>query len=241
MCTVTVFPGPQGYILTHNRDEAPTRSPLDISRVMHNHVGELIYPKDTLKSGTWIAAAPGGLTVCLLNGAFEKHTRQPEYRRSRGLVLLDYFETNSAADFFENYDFTDIEPFTLLVLRPEGHLEFRWDGQQKHLVSLPANAPHFWCSATLYPADMREKRQAVFEKWIQQPAFQQANTQEALAAELLRCHQNGSVDDPENNFVMNRSNRVRTVSITQVTTNPDAVVMHYLDLQNIKIPAVATI
>jgi hypothetical protein len=88
---------------------------------------------------------------------------------------------------------------------------------------------------------MREKRQAVFEKWIQQPAFQQANTQEALAAELLRCHQNGSVDDPENNFVMNRSNRVRTVSITQVTTNPDAVVMHYLDLQNIKIPAVATI
>lgn len=232
MCTVTSFPGPAGYILTHNRDEAPTRSPMDISRTHHPHAGDLIYPKDTLKSGTWIAAASGGRTVCLLNGAFEKHIREPEYRRSRGLVLLDYFNADDDITFFENYDFNGIEPFTMLVLRPEGHLEFRWDGQTKYLKTLSADEPHFWCSATLYPAAMREKRQQVFQHWMETPAFKTANTTEELAAELLNCHRNGSVNDPENDFVMNRSNRVRTVSITQVITGPDGSSMQYFDLLN---------
>ncbi len=232
MCTVTIFPGSRGYILTHNRDEAPTRSPSDITRAVHGNAVELIYPKDTLKSGTWIAAAPGGRTVCLLNGAFEKHIRQPEYRRSRGLVLLDYFEAGDDRSFFNNYDFEGIEPFTFLVLRPEGYLEFRWDGQTRHLRELDAGAAHFWCSATLYPTEMQEKRKGIFEQFIRQPQFQAITGDEVLAAELLRIHQTGSVGDPENDFIMNRNNRVQTVSITQVVAGGHGSEMLYWDLGN---------
>jgi Transport and Golgi organisation 2 len=224
MCTVTYLPNAAGFILTHNRDEAPARSPQNISRAPST--GDLLlFPRDTRVGGAWIVASRSGDTACLLNGAFIKHRHEPPYRRSRGLMLLDYFDYPPTArnNFFENYSFDGIEPFTFLLFQKNRALQFRWDGHQKHLLPLPPDAPHFWCSATLYPPEMQDKREQVFRSWLDQNPNPQP-------AGLLRLHRQGSVGDPENDFVMNRGGRVCTVSITQVLRTPDSTVLRYHDL-----------
>lgn len=234
MCTVSYLPRPEGFILTHNRDEAPSRSPQNIARA-HTPGGEsLLFPRDTQAGGTWIASSRSGRTACLLNGAFVLHRRQPPYRRSRGLLLLDFFDWTSADDFFAHYELDNIEPFTFLYFeRNAGNfgslqriLEFRWDGEQRHLKNLAPGEAHFWCSATLYPADMQSKREAVFHLWLDK----QDLGKKSLPGNVLRLHKTGSVGDPENDFVMNRAGRVQTVSITQLILHEKNARMRYIDL-----------
>ncbi len=223
MCTVTYFPTSRGFILTHNRDEAPSRSPQVLSRQKNSH-RSMLFPRDSKAGGTWIISDNKGQTACLLNGAFIKHTHTPPYRRSRGLLLLDAWEAEKPDAFFETYNYEGIEPFTLLLFSASSVREMRWDGGQQYDKNLPIDQPHFWCSATLYPAPMQERREQVFRQWLQQ------TNQQPTAEALLSLHRTGSVSDPENDFVMNRNNRVRTVSITQVAQQPQSTRMRYFDL-----------
>jgi hypothetical protein len=224
MCTVTYLPYQQGFILTHNRDEAPTRSPHAITAA-ESGSDQLIFPKDTKAGGTWIATSRQGKTACLLNGAFVKHHHAPPYRRSRGLMLLDFFTWKSPADFFENYDLEGIEPFTLLFFHTSHLIEFRWDGQQRFVRALDPAAAHFWCSSTLYPPAIQIQREEIFRTWLQTHPSALQNP-----ASILQLHHEGSVGDPENDYIMNRSERVRTVSITQITQQNLVTSMYYEDL-----------
>jgi hypothetical protein len=225
MCTVTYYPNSSGFILTHNRDEAPTRSPSDISKTENGYC-HWLYPKDTKAGGTWIVTDNTGNTACLLNGAFVKHHHSPPYRRSRGLILMDCMEAPAPVQFLLAYDYSGIEPFTLLFFTGQTVLQLRWDGQELHRLYLSADAPHFWCSATLYPPDMQVRREQVFQKWL-------SNQQQVPGTEdFLQLHRTGSVGDPENDFVMNRNERVRTVSITQVVLETNMSIMRYFDLLN---------
>ena len=222
MCTVTYLPIREGFILTHNRDEAPTRSPQCIEQVSLG--GRLcLFPRDTGAGGAWIAAVQDGPTVCLLNGAFVRHERNPPYRRSRGLILMDFLEQPDWESFVSAYDLENIEPFTFLFFHRQQVNELRWDGQQRHVRYLDPHEPAFWCSATLYPPLMQDARERVFRQWL----LVQAQPIAPEAALLL--HRTGSVGDSENDYVMNRDNRVRTVSITQVVMEPP-LQMSYHDL-----------
>jgi len=266
MCTVTYFPRPSGFILTHNRDEAPSRTTQTIVREKMPGGDILLFPRDGLAGGTWIATSGFGRAACLLNGAFVLHKRELPYRRSRGLILLDFFDWENPDDFFQNYDFDQIEPFTFLFFdRPkaselsEGSLqitELRWDGQQRHLKNLSPTEPHFWCSATLYPPEIQVRREQVFTNWLAnfthnnqgQGELQSPNHQlnkspnhqlnkspnhqlnKSPLKQITQLHQTGSVNDPENDYVMNRAGRVQTVSITQVIVDEKNAQMRHLDL-----------
>ena len=232
MCTVTFLPKPSGFILTHNRDEAPYRSPQNLVREKRAGGDTLIFPRDTA-GGSWIATSSRGRTACLLNGAFILHTRHLPYRRSRGLILLDFFDWEDPDKFFREYDLDQIEPFTFLYFEqnPVAYevkrvMEFRWNGQERFLKNLPVQEAHFWCSATLYPAEMQARREQVFRKWLeqQQPGNPLTNRK------IISLHRHGSVGDPENNYVMNRGGSVQTVSITQVTVDKKNARMRYFDL-----------
>ena len=104
MCTVTYIPNKDGFILTSNRDENAARSPKNITRIDQNGT-ELVFPRDTTAGGTWIAVSETNRMVCVLNGAFDKHKHRPPYRRSRGLLVLDFFNFPNAESFFEEVDF----------------------------------------------------------------------------------------------------------------------------------------
>jgi hypothetical protein len=224
MCTVSYLPTPAGFLLTHNRDEAPDRSGAGIHRLQTNQ-DTLIFPRDTRAGGTWIAAARSGKTACILNGAETKHLHEPPYRRSRGLLLLDFFESPDPDFFFQNYLLEGIEPFTFLFFQKNTAAEFRWDGQIRRLRRLPPDQPAFWCSATLYAPDMQAKRAAVFQQWLN------TRTGPLSPAAALQLHREGRVGDPENDFVMQRS-RVQTVSITQIARQNNRANMQYLELQS---------
>lgn len=223
MCTVTYLPqGQDGFIFTSNRDEAPHRSPQFISRV--EVAGqELAYPRDESAGGAWIAMSGSGRLACILNGAFEKHERRPPYRRSRGLMALDFFEFPSAGAFIHEYAFHGMEPFTMLIYEKGSLLELRWDEQQQHIRTLDTAQPYIWSSAPLYPRDIREKREQWFSGWLDEnPGFGQDD--------ILRFHHTAGEGDPWNDVVMNRDNIVRTVSVTSILKTGHWMEMKYHDL-----------
>ncbi|MEY3052374.1 MAG: hypothetical protein RLY31_2159 [Bacteroidota bacterium] len=223
MCTVSYLPlSSGGFVLTSNRDEAPARSPLRISRSVTDGTA-LLFPKDMTAGGTWVAAASSGRVAVLLNGAFERHTRQPPYRRSRGLMVIDLFGYDSVPQFLASYQFEGIEPFTLVVVEADQPKEIRWDGRRVHACFLPARSPHFWSSVTLYPEPVAQFRRQWFDQWL-------SHNPDPSAADILGLHRYGGSQDPRNGFVMNRDDVVRTVSITQVLKQARSVEMHYHDL-----------
>lgn len=223
MCTVTYIPQPQnGFILTSNRDETAARSPRNLTKT--DLYGQtLIFPRDTGAGGTWLVASNHNRVVCLLNGAFEKHQHQPPYKKSRGIMVLEYFSFSQAEAFFETYDFQGIEPFTMIILEREQLWEFRWDEQQTYVAALDGQGSYIWSSATLYGPAIRAQRQAWFDAWrsgrtdFSQPA-------------ILDFHQQGGEKDDWNGFVMNRNNLVQTVSISSIAKTSEEIQLRYHSL-----------
>ncbi len=209
MCTVSFLPQASGgFVFTSNRDEAPDRSAIDLCETTL-HGQSLLYPRDSGAGGTWIAISAHNRLVCVLNGAFTLHQRQPPYRRSRGLMALDYFAYSDLAHFISEYPFTGIEPFTFIVWE-DGRLgELRWDGHTVHHRSLAIQQAHIWSSATLYDAAAQDLRKGWFADW-------QHRYPTPGPADILHFHTHAGADDTWNGVLMNRQNIVRTVSITQI-------------------------
>ncbi len=222
MCTVTYIPNRSGFTLTHNRDEAPARSSVRISENDKNPDELIVFPRDSSAGGTWFAMSESGKIVCLLNGAFVRHHHNPPYKRSRGLMVLDFFDYADPERFFNEYDFEGMEPFTLIFARPGVLTELRWDEHLPHVTQFPADQPRFWCSSTLYPPEMQLLREKVFLDW-------QQKNKRRTPRDITRLHLNGSVNDPANDFVMQRD-RVRTVSITQVVHQKKYARMRFWEL-----------
>ena len=224
MCTVTYVPRDKGgFILTSNRDEAPHRSPRQITQA-ELYRQAMLFPRDAGAGGTWIATSDKDRVVCLLNGAFEFHEHQPPYRKSRGIMLLEAFEYQALADFVKNYDFCEIAPFTLILCEEMGLTELRWDGNQKYVQLLNPQASHIWASATLYTPEVIRKRKQWFEDW-------QMGQEDNGASQILDFHQNAGDGDPLNDVVMDR-NIVKPVSITQIVNDRAEIRMDYHDLVN---------
>ncbi len=228
MCTVTYLPeGKQGYVLTSNRDEKLTRPLAEPPRRHHLDSGIVVFPKDPQANGTWIAMGSKRLSLCLLNGAFTNHVHRPPYRRSRGLVLVDFFDYTSATEFISGYDFEGIEPFTLLVLQTQERLslvEIRWDSTSIHLLPKDATKPHIWSSATLYSPTVRLQREQWFDLFLATPVGQPEG-------DIMQFHRFAGMGNSRNALCMQRGNEFQTVSITSIRANDmGEQVMTYQDL-----------
>jgi len=223
MCTLTYIPSTNGdYILTQNRDESPKRlAPGLLSQKFNKH--QLLFPQDSGAGGTWFAVSDQNKVVTLLNGAFEKHKHRPPYRRSRGLMVLDVFAFANATQFFNQYAFTGMEPFTMIIVEDGRLYEFRWDEKEKHIKTLDASKPHLWASSTLYPPPMQKKRQDWFSQWLPQHSI-------ATMDNVLNFHKNAGEGDPANDLVMNRQNIVCTTSITSIGKVKEKINIHFHDL-----------
>lgn len=229
MCTVTFVPKPNnGFILTSNRDEAPGRE--TISPEMYTEEGvQLLYPKDALAGGTWIGVSEMKRVVTLMNGGFVTHRRKASYRKSRGLVVKDLLKTQSIKAEIDNYNFDDIEPFTVIVVEWKNEVQLFqlvWDGSESHFSEQPLS-PQIWSSSPLYPENLKKKR----EQWFSEFLFENVRLSEK---DLLEFHKTAGEGDLNNNLVMDRG-MVRTKSITQIVKKDNTVKMHYEDLQTKKV------
>jgi len=222
MCLVTYIPqGPDSFVLSSNRDENPFRSPHNLTR-LENQDSVMVFPRDTEAGGSWIIAENHDRIVCLLNGAFEKHVHQPPYKRSRGIMALEYFRYAGAGTFAAEYEFEGMEPFTMVIAEKGELFELRWDEKRAHFLRLDAQGYHVWSSATLYPPPVREKRKGWFLDWL---SSRNDRSLEAINA----LHRTGGEGDPVNDYIMNRG-IVRTVSITHVVKKGGSIGFIYHDL-----------
>ncbi len=233
MCTVTFIPTKKNeFILTSNRDESAARSPENISQ-MEQKGQTLIFPKDKGAGGTWIAASSHNKLVCLLNGAFECHERNLPYSKSRGIMVLEFFQYPDANQFFAAYDFSGMESFTMITYDNGQLWDFRWDEQeqQKFIKALDTSQCHIWSSATLYKKSIRQKREQWLAEWL-------VDRVDFSRSAILELHKKGGEGNPSIDFMMNRYNYlVQTVSITQVVGTNGKMELIYNDLMNEEVKA----
>ena len=164
---------------------------------------------DLLKGGTWVTASENGKVLCLLNGAFIKHRPLDNYPISRGQVILDYFLYSNADQFVNEYSFTGIEPFTLIILEADQLLELRWDGLNYSLSNLSITEPHIWSSVTLYSDDTMLARESWFKDWLQKYPFYSSK-------EIIDFHRFGGTGNTFNDLLMSRDDGYKTVSISSI-------------------------
>ena len=224
MCTVTFIPKNNGWILTSSRDEKKVREtlPPKIHDVFNQNV---IYPKDLLAGGTWIALSDKKISVCLLNGGFELHEKK-KYTKSRGLVLLERFRFESLDDFWNSIELEAVEPFTLLNVEHNDELKLRelvWDGNQKHKTVKSIRKTHIWSSVTLYSSSMIEERKKWFRKWcLEHKAMDGYKIEE--------FHQSFFTDNSAENILMKRTGGLQTVSISRIESTNGSTQLKYNDL-----------
>ena len=215
MCTLTYLPKSDfGYFLTSNRDESVNRKIVIEPTVYEHGLVKVIYPKDSQAGGTWLAASDNGFTLCLLNGAFVKHVSEPPYLRSRGLVLLDFFDFNDPKVFAQMYNFKGIEPFTLVVISDFGLLtELRWDGKEIFQDNLDPSLAHIWSSVTLYDSEIRIKREEVFNTFTN-------NLSEVKVEKLLQFHHFSDKNGVQPSIKLARNlNDIQTLSVSCIESN----------------------
>ncbi len=226
MCTLTYIPVADGGIVTANRDEDPNRNSNALSEYENDSGTRYLIAKEPRFGGTNIAISKENKPVIstLLNGAFHTHEFGKTYRLSRGLMVLASLNYPSL-NAFQSFDFNQIEPFTMV--RVSGQIEeLRWDGKQRYFVEKEISKPHIWSSAQLYSTEVRNAR----EKWFEELLVSGSQDSELMS----RFHHEGGIGDIENDLVMNRNNRVRTVSITQSAWSRKGNQVHHWDLINKK-------
>jgi len=214
--------GDNRFVLTSNRDENHSRntSSLELRLIGKEKV---LFPVDPVSGGSWIAISQSNRLACILNGAFVKHRHRPPYKRSRGLILLDYFTKSDVSQFRQQYHFEGIEPFTMIIFERDLLVAFRWDGVHKHTETLSLKVPHIWSSSTLYDRNARMTREDWFRQWCQE-------NRNPVANDLLQFHRHGGTQDTTNGLVMNRDNKVQTLSITGIDKGESSAVLHHHDL-----------
>jgi uncharacterized protein with NRDE domain len=223
MCTVTYVPIDQGYFLTSNRDEKYTRN---VALVPQQYVIEgtaLIFPKDADAGGTWITLKENGFGLCLLNGAFTAYTHSQKYTISRGQIVLQIASSAFMLDVFETINLSQTAPFTLIIVTNNNLYECRWDGEERHCKLLDPTLPHIWSSATLYDTAQQQKRGNWFAEWVK-------NNENPSQQNIFHFHKSTGDGDIENDLMMNRNNKLFTVSITGISVLNNDCLMQYIDV-----------
>ena len=227
MCTVTFLPlKNRGFILTSNRDETPLRETLPPKKYEEDGI-EMVFPKDKLAGGTWIGTSSKNRLVCVLNGAFKKHKRATNYKKSRGIIAKEILKSNNLESYIHSLDLTNIEPFTMVIVDWNNNnlnlLELVWDAHKKHFNTLN-NEPKMWSSSTLYSDEFKEIRQSWFKKWISETEFSLKN--------ILEFH-HSEIGAKEQSILMKRPN-VETVSITSIKKENKIIELLYEDIVHAK-------
>jgi len=225
MCTVSFIPVQGKVFITHNRDEKIARPKALYPKEYKINGHKLLFPRDTAAGGSWFAMNQNGSAAVLLNGGLTKHVAHPPYRKSRGLVFLDIIAADHLLSAYQKADFSNIEPFTVILWNEETLFECRWDGARKYIKELDIASTYIWSSVTLYDPEIISRRQSWFVKW------QQKNANPTLD-DIIQFHLSGGEGDGENDLRMNRDNQMLTVSVTGMEINSETSTMKYLDLRD---------
>jgi hypothetical protein len=222
MCTVSIVPFKEKLFFTFNRDEDPARQTPEY--ITKEKIGdkEISFAKDIKGGGSWFAADNKGNMTMLFNGAYVKHEKKLDYRKSRGLILLEMVRQQNMLVYFETIDFENIEPFSIILY--ENKLLFRlvWDGNKKQVTSLSVNQHHIFSSATIYTNGIQECR----KNWLSH--YLNENNE----PNMFDFHSNYKKNDTENGLILKRNDQLQTLSVSQAqVSNVEVSIQHFDVLQ----------
>lgn len=211
MCTLTLLRSAQDWILTFSRDEHIMRAKALPPQVYAINQNKIWFPKDPAGQGSWMATNGKQIAV-LLNGGFTKHVRQPSYRHSRGIIVLEALSAHSIETLAKSYDLTQIEPFTLVHFDTTTLkvLEWVWTGEERNIQWVNEESM-FRCSYTLYSHEIQQMRKKWFHDFLR-------NSQELGPHSLWDFHLHTQHQDQENGLVIKRNNGVQTLSVAQISS-----------------------
>jgi hypothetical protein len=220
MCTVIFIPQKSSCHFASLRDENPSRQQAIAPLLIHSN-SNYIAPVDPAGGGTWAGVNENGNVVILLNGGFQNHTKKDSYAKSRGKIVAELLADTMPVVEWNLMNLDNIEPFTLIVWSEDNLFQLVWDGNQKHRINLSKTTAHIWSSATLYSVAAKNYRTELFNKWI------------SLSVEITRLSLLNffySHNDQHNGFLMNRKEKIKTLSYTFITLSKDkSAVMQYQD------------
>jgi hypothetical protein len=209
--------------LTSNRDESPSRHSPGLTTLEDTVLDHIHFPLDPSSGGSWIAVSHSGRIACLLNGAFSTFIPNPPYRISRGQIVMEAARTPDLASYIHDVDLDGVAPFTLVIVDAGKLTELVWDERDKHLRHPDPLKPGIWSSATLYPEDVRKWRSDFFEAWIED--HPSPDREEIIAFHQIKR------GDGQNDFIMNRQDMVKTLSVTNVELKDTSTSIWHLDLE----------
>jgi Transport and Golgi organisation 2 len=222
MCTVSFVHSNGRTIITSNRDEQVIRLAIEPQKYAVNNKN-LIFPKDPKAGGTWFVADENDSVLVLLNGAEEKHIRKSNYKKSRGLIVLEMMSNKSVIDFWNEINLENIEPFTLVLFQENKLYQLRWNEIEKSRLDLDINKTHIWSSSTLYSSEIQEKRSKWFHDFLENKISISEN-------DMLDFHLNTENENLEYGLKINRNDYLQTLSITQFVIENEVSSMRYFDL-----------
>jgi uncharacterized protein with NRDE domain len=225
MCTVVFLPNNGHYCFASLRDESPLRQAAIVPAIYTNHGVDYVAPLDAKAGGTWVGVNEAGNVIILLNGGFENHVRQANYRQSRGLIVKELLAVVEPVSDWLNMNLSDIEPFTLIVFSDNHLYQLVWDGELKHNIGLDAKQPYIWSSATLYSKVAKATRSQLFKEWL-------ATKHEISEQTILSFFE--SVGDTNNGFLINRSATMQTLSYTFIALAESAKIQYHDFLNSTK-------
>jgi len=221
MCTLTVIPRDQGYLLAMNRDERLTRSGAAPPSLVTVGGIAAAYPRDGA-GGTWVAANNHGIALALLNW---NDVTQPdsEKKSSRGAVITALIGLASQVEVqkaLQNLDLQDTWPFCLVGILPAEKNISEWRWNQKELkVEFYEWKPRHWFSSSL--SDERagsERGAACASAWRMDDA--------GSVAWLRRLHAGHENGPGPFSLCVHREN-VGTVSYTEISCDGDRIACRY--------------
>ena len=228
MCTVSFVPLQESYLLTSNRDEKIYRPTITPKVYAQNEI-KLLYPKDEKAGGTWIVAREDGTCIILLNGAFINHQKKENYSKSRGVILMEIIQAKFPLLHFQEMNLENVEPFTLIIFQNNVLTEVKWDEVEKHVFNKSIKKAHIWSSSTLYNRIQRIKRKQWFDHFCR-------HNNPLSIDKILSFHTNTQATNTEYGLVIDREDKTKTVSITQLLLKNDKLEMTYIDrINNTKI------
>ena len=223
MCTVSDSHTNGKSIITSNRDEKVIRESAIAPKYYLINNKNIIFPKDQKAGGTWFAINEEGTVIVLLNGASEQHQLKSNYRKSRGLIVLELITSNSPILEWETLDLEGIEPFTLVLFQEKKLYQLRWNEIKKEAMVLDATQSHIWSSSTLYTQEIRQKRADWFLNFMDSNA-------NLVPEDLFHFHRYTENQNQEHGLVINRNDVLKTLSITQAVIEDNKVELFYTDL-----------
>ncbi len=247
MCTLTFVPlENNNFLLTSSRDEQKTRKNSELPSFTKLNNKQILRPVDGDAGGSWIGVNEKGRTLCLLNGAFQKHVRNTPYRKSRGIILMELLAMDSESGI-ENYNFDKIESFTLIWIEKKSNAvsltEYRWVEEENKLYkkNVDTKYAYIWSSSTLYTSEIAEKREEWFEEWTEF-YLKKGQKIDAISQILWHFHVKGGEKQnatPREQILM-QDPQGGTVSLTQVISyfnsksTKDKLTMKHYNLNTLK-------